>query len=58
MGDAAIRALLAALGIVAMTRNDAETYLRANCHLVESGATEMTLDRRQGKLAPVNHSYS
>ena len=52
-GDAAIRALLAALGLVAMVRNDAETFLRANCHLVESAPTQMVLDKRQGNLAAV-----
>lgn len=47
-GDAAIRALLAALAIVGMVRNDAESYFRANCHLIEKGPTEMVLDQRQG----------
>ncbi len=52
-GDAAIRALLAALAIDGMVRNDAELFIRANCHLVESGPTEMTLDLRQGNLQPI-----
>lgn len=49
-GDAAIRALLAAIGIAAMVRNDAESFIRANCHLVESGPTQLRLDRRQGNF--------
>ncbi len=48
-GDAAIRALLAALALNALARSDSELYLRANCHLVESAPSEVTLDRRQGE---------
>lgn len=48
-GDAAIRALLAALALNALARSDSELYLRANCHLVESAPSEVRLDRRQGE---------
>lgn len=47
-GDASIRVLLAALAINGMVRNDSELYLRANCHLVETGEPVITLDRRFG----------
>lgn len=47
-GDAACRALLAALAINGLARSDAELYLRANCDLVEASAPVLTLDRRDG----------
>lgn len=49
-GDAAIRTLLAALTVAAITRSGADLYLRANCHLVESGPTTGRLDRRSGQV--------
>ncbi len=45
-GDAACRALLAALALNAVARSDAELRLRANCDLQEDGATEVEIDRR------------
>lgn len=48
-GDAAGRALLAALAFAGMTRADRELYLRANCDLVEKGAPALTLDERHGR---------
>lgn len=48
-GDAACRALLAALALAGLARSDAELYLRANCDLVEDGPTAMTLDQRGGE---------
>lgn len=48
-GDAAIRALLSALALNTLARSDSELYLRANCHLVESSPSAVTLDRRQGE---------
>ncbi len=48
-GDAACRALLAALALAGLARSDAELCLRANCDLVEDGATAMTLDQRGGR---------
>lgn len=47
-GDAACRALLAALALNGLARSNAELYLRANCDLVEDGPTTMTIDRRGG----------
>lgn len=47
-GDAACRALLAALALAGLARSDAELFLRANCDLVEDGPTAMTLDQRGG----------
>jgi len=47
-GDAACRALLAALALAGLARSDAELCLRANCDLVEDGPTAMTLDQRGG----------
>lgn len=52
-GDAAIRALLSAMGVMAMVHNDAELYIRANCHLVESGPTKLRLDQRQGNFLDI-----
>ena len=48
-GDAACRALLAALALDGLARSDAELYLRANCDLVEGGETVMDIDRRGGE---------
>ena len=48
-GDAACRALLAALALAGLARSDAELALRANCDLVEDAPTTMTLDQRGGK---------
>lgn len=47
-GDAACRALLAALGLSAVARAEQELYLRANCDLVEAGTPVVTLDERFG----------
>lgn len=47
-GDAACRALLAALALDGLARSDAELFLRANCDLVEGGPTNVTIDRRGG----------
>ena len=47
-GDAACRALLAALALNGLTRANAELCLRANCDLVEAGPTRITIDRRSG----------
>jgi len=47
-GDAACRALLAALALNALARSDAELYLRANCDLLERGPTSVELDQRGG----------
>jgi CRISPR-associated protein Csb1 len=49
-GDQACRALLAALALNGLARSDAELYLRANCDLVEAGATTVTLDQRGGEM--------
>ncbi len=49
-GDAACRALLAALGLAGLARADAELYLRANCDLVEAGPTAVRLDQRGGQV--------
>lgn len=48
-GDAACRALLAALALNALARSDAELSLRANCDLREAGPTVVELDRRGGE---------
>lgn len=45
-GDAAIRALLAAYALAALTRSDNELLLRANCDLVEKDSPAVTLDQR------------
>lgn len=47
-GDAACRAVLAALALNGLARSDAELLLRANCDLVESGPAVVTLDKRYG----------
>lgn len=49
-GDAACRALLAALALNALARADAELHLRANCDLREAGATVVEIDRRGGSV--------
>lgn len=48
-GDAACRALLAALALNALARSDAELYLRANCDLREAAAPVVDIDRRGGE---------
>ncbi|WP_213455092.1 type I-G CRISPR-associated RAMP protein Csb1/Cas7g [Rhizomonospora bruguierae] len=52
-GDAACRALLAALALNALARSDAELYLRANCDLVEAEAPKVRLDQRGGAFVDV-----
>lgn len=52
-GDAACRALLAALALNALARSDAELYLRANCDLVEAEAPRVRLDQRGGAFLDV-----
>ncbi len=47
-GDAACRALLAALALNALARSDSELVLRANCDLREAGPAEVELDQRAG----------
>jgi len=49
-GDAACRALLAALGLAGLAMADAELFLRANCDLVEAGPTQVRLDQRGGEM--------
>lgn len=48
-GDAACRALLAALALNGLARSDSELLLRANCDLVEVGPAEVLLDQRHGQ---------
>ncbi|GAB2557737.1 type I-G CRISPR-associated RAMP protein Csb1/Cas7g [Nocardia heshunensis] len=48
-GNAACRALLAALALNGLARSDAELSLRANCDLVELGPATVLLDQRYGK---------
>jgi CRISPR-associated protein Csb1 len=48
-GDAACRALLAALALNGLARSDSELCLRANCDLVEAGPTDVFIDRRGGE---------
>lgn len=48
-GDAAIRALLAALALNGLARSDAELLLRANCDLREASPTVASLDQRGGQ---------
>jgi CRISPR-associated protein Csb1 len=50
-GDAACRALLAALALNALARSDAELVLRANCDLVETEPAEVRMDQRGGQAA-------
>lgn len=52
-GDAACRALLAALALNALARSDSELVLRANCDLVEAGPTAVRLDQRGGAALDV-----
>jgi CRISPR-associated protein Csb1 len=52
-GDAACRALLAALALNALARSDAELVLRANCDLVELAAAQVQLDQRGGQALDV-----
>lgn len=47
-GDAACRALLAALALNALARSDAELYLRANCDLREASTPVVEIDQRGG----------
>jgi len=47
-GDAACRALLAALALNALARSDSELYLRASCDLRESGPSVVDIDQRGG----------
>ena len=47
-GDAACRALLAALALNALARSDAELCLRANCDLRERGSASVEIDQRGG----------
>ena len=47
-GDAACRALLAALALNALARSDAELCLRANCDLRERGPAVVEIDQRGG----------
>jgi CRISPR-associated protein Csb1 len=47
-GDAACRALLAALALNALARSDSELYVRANCDLRESGLAAVDIDQRGG----------
>lgn len=47
-GDAACRALLAALALNALARSDAELYLRANCDLRERRPASVEIDQRDG----------
>ncbi len=48
-GDAACRALLAALALNGLARSDAELRLRANCDLLEASAPALVMDRRDGQ---------
>jgi len=48
-GDAACRAVLAALAINGVVRADAELFLRAHCELVEASAPVTLIDRRHGE---------
>jgi CRISPR-associated protein Csb1 len=52
-GDAACRAVLAALALNGIARADAELYLRAHCHLVEAGPSVTELDLRGGETQAV-----
>lgn len=49
-GDASIRALLAAIVLSGIARNDAELFLRANCHLVEKDLPVPVLNGRGGEI--------
>jgi CRISPR-associated protein Csb1 len=52
-GDAACRALLAALALNALARSDAELVLRANCDLVEAELAKVRLDQRGGAFQEI-----
>jgi CRISPR-associated protein Csb1 len=54
VGDASVRALLAAIALNGMVRNDAELYLRANCHLVEAEAPRIRVSRRGGVFETID----
>lgn len=49
-GDAACRALLAALALNGLARADSELHLRADCHLRELAMPEVVLDQRYGQI--------
>ncbi len=49
-GDAACRAVLAALALNGMVRSYAELCLRANCDLTEAAPPSMDIDRRGGQV--------
>ncbi len=53
-GDAAIRALLAAVAIDGMVRSDSELLLRANAHLVEAEAPKTLIHGRYGKVVEID----
>lgn len=50
-GDAAARALLAALALNGLVRSNSELTLRANCDLIEASPTVIEIDQRQGVVA-------
>ncbi len=52
-GDAACRALLAALAINGLVRSYDELVLRANCDLVEAGPAAAEIDRRAGRVEEI-----
>lgn len=52
--DAAIRVLLAALGINGMVRSDSELLLRANAHLVEKTAPRTQVHERYGETLDID----
>lgn len=47
-GDAACRALLAAYALAGLARSNAELTIRADCDVVEAGASSLKLDARNG----------
>ena len=53
-GDAAIRALLAAVAINGMVRSDSELLLRANAHLVEIEAPKTLIHGRYGRVIEID----
>lgn len=53
-GDAACRALLAALALNGLVRSYAELSLRANCDLIETGPATATIDLRWGETDEVS----
>lgn len=48
--DTAMRALLAAMGLLSMALADDELFLRADCDLVEAGPRQVRLDGRYGSM--------